>query len=485
MSSIKNKAVKGVKWSIIDNIANSGITFLVGIILARILTPHEFGLIGIITIFISIANTIIDGGFSTALIRKPDSTNEDYNTVFYCNLGISIFLTLIFCLSATSIANFYEEPKLISVIYGMSSLLIINAFTLIQRTLLIKKIDFKTQAKISLSSSIVSGFIGIALALFGFGVWSLVFQQISRQLIVSVSLWIKSLWKPSFLFSKKSFDELFHFGSKILIADIINTFFRNIFLALVGKFYSTEKLGQYTKAEQFKSIFANNLTLLIQKVSFPSLSSIQNEKERLTFAFRKLIIYTSIITFAGVLSLGAIAKPLILVLIGEQWLEAVEYLQIICFYGILYPLSVLNLNMLKIIGKSNLILKQEFIKKLLLIPVLVVGYFFDFKYMLWAHVIYFYIEFFFNSFYSERFFNYGTWKQIKDLFPIFILSLVLAFGIWSITLIPFKHIIINLLIQCVLIATIFPLTYSLIRSKEYFELKDIIVTEIKSFFSKK
>ena len=485
MESIKNKAVKGVRWSLIDNIANSGITFFVGIILARILTPEEFGIVGIITVFISISSTIIDGGFSTALIRKPKSTNEDYNTVFYCNLFISVVLTLLLCFSAPYIASFYEEPKLKSIIYVMSSLLIINAFTLIQRTLLIKKIDFKTQAKISLVSSICSAFIGILLALIGFGVWGLVFQQISRQLLTSVLLWIKSTWKPNFTFSKKSFNELFKFGSKILVADLINTFFKNIFLALIGKFYSTEKLGQYTRAELFNSIFANNLTLLIQKVSFPSLSAIQDEKERLTFAFRKLIIYVSIITFACVLSLGAMAKPLILVLIGDKWLEAVEYLQIMCFYGILYPLSILNLNMLKIIGKSDIILRQEFIKKLLLIPVLFVGYFFDLKYMLWAHVIYFYIEFLFNSFYSERFFNYGTWKQIKDLFPILLLSLAIAFGVWSITLIPFPHYIINLSIQCVLVATVFPITYSIIGKKEYFELKNILLTEIKSMLIRK
>jgi len=477
MENIKSKAIIGIKWSFIDNLANSGITFLVGIVLARLLTPREFGILGLIYVFIAVSNAIVDGGFATALIRKYNASDNDFNTVFYTNLFIASILMISLCISSNSIALFFNEPILRFVTPIMSLLLIINAFTIIQRTIFVKLLDFKTQAKISLIASIGSGAIGIGLAILKFGIWSLVLQQISRQIIMSYFLWWYSSWRPRIIFSKSSFRELFTFGSRILIANLLSTFYQNIFYSIIGKLYSTQQLGFYTRAEQFNAIFTNNLTTIIQKVSFPTLSSIQNDRERLIFLFRKTLIYTAIVTFAMVFSLAAVAKSLILILIGTKWIQSVEYLQIMCCYGAIYPLQIINLNMLNIQGRSDLVLNIEIIKKILFVPVFIVGLYFDLKYMLWAAVVYYYIEFACNSFFAQRFFGYGTWKQIKDLIPIFLSSAFVATCMWLINFFPLS-LFLTLTLQCIIGLILFPTCYEVIKQTEYLQLKQIVLKKI-------
>jgi len=242
MISLKEKAIHGVSWSAIDNVASSGISFLIGIVLARILSPAEFGILGMITVFIAVSNSIVDSGFSNALIRKNDAKDIDYNTVFYFNLLLGCFLYLILFFSAPIISVFFNEPILISVTRVMGTVLIINAFSIIQRTLLVKKVDFKTQTKISFIASITSGIVGIGMALEGMGVWSLVGQQVSRQLLNTIFLWVYSTWRPVLEFSKQSFKELFGFGSKLLVSGLIDTIYKNIYYLIIGKFYTAAQL---------------------------------------------------------------------------------------------------------------------------------------------------------------------------------------------------------------------------------------------------
>lgn len=351
--SLRNKTVKGVSWSFADNIITNGVSFIVGLVLARLLTPAEYGLIGIITIFISVFNSIVDSGFSNALIRKNDARDVDYNTVFIVNLLLSVTLFFLLFLGSPAIGRFFNEPQLVPLSRVMGSIVIINAFAIIQRTILVKKVDFKTQTKVSLISSITSGFVGIGMALYGFGVWSLVGQQISRQLLNTVFLWVYSLWWPRIQFSIQSFKELFGFGWKLLVSGLIDTVWREIYQVVIGKFYSTATLGQYTRAQQFSSIFSSNITSVVQRVSYPVLSSIQDDRERLKMAYKKVIKVTMLVTFSCMLGLAAIAKPMILVLIGEQWMPCVPYLQIICFSMMLYPLHAINLNMIQVQGRSD------------------------------------------------------------------------------------------------------------------------------------
>jgi teichuronic acid exporter len=475
MKGLKEKAIKGVSWSVIDNLANAGITFLIGIILARILSPAEFGLIGMITIFIAVSNSIVDSGFSSALIRKVEPKNVDYNTVFYFNLCLGIGLYIVLFFSAPAISQFFKEPILISITRVMGTILIINAFGIVQRSLLVKEVDFKTQTKISLIASIMSGFVGIVLALKGFGVWSLVSQQISRQLLNSIFLWVFNTWRPALEFSKESFQELFGFGSKLLISGLIDTIYNNIYYLIIGKFYSAVQLGQYTRAEQFNSIFSSNLTNVVQRVSYPVLCSIQDDGERLKLTYRRVIKATMLVTFACMLGLVAIAKPLILLLIGVKWMPAVAYLQIICFAGMLQPLHAINLNMLMVKGRSDLFLRLEIIKKAIAVIPISLGIFYGIEFMLWGSVFLSFAGYLLNSYYSARLINYSTWAQIKDIYPSFLVSIIVAAAMWSLTLLNYS-ISITLLLQCILGLIITIAIYETIKSTEYFELKRILLS---------
>ena len=431
--SLRHKTIHGVGWSFIDNISNSGITFLVGLVLARLLTPEEYGIMAMIAIFIAISNSIIDSGFSNALIRKTRIERVDYNTVFYFNLTVSILIYVLLHLAAPAISVFFKEPVLLAVIRVIGWALIINALAIIPRTQFVRNVDFKTQTKVSLISSISSGVIGIGMALGGMGVWSLVGQQLSRQFLNTLFLWVYSKWHPVWEFSTESFKELFGFGSKLLLSGLLNTIYKNIYYIVIGRFYTSAQLGQYTRAEQFNMIFSSNLTSVVQRVSYPVLSSIQEEPERLREAYRKVIKITMLITFACMLGLAAVAKPLILILIGEKWLPAVYFLQIICFSGMLYPLHAINLNILQVKGRSDLFLKLEIIKKIIAVGPIVMGIIYGIECMLWGGVLISFIAYFLNSYYSANLINYPTSEQIKDILPTFLTSFVVAVFMWSVS----------------------------------------------------
>jgi O-antigen/teichoic acid export membrane protein len=450
----------------------------VGILLARILSPAEFGLIGMITIFIAVSNSIVDSGFSSALIRKVEARDIDYNTVFYFNMCLGIGFYFLLFLSAPAISRFFKEPILIHVTRVMGVILIINAFAIVQRTLLVKEVDFKTQTKISLIASVSSGFVGVVMALKGFGVWSLVGQQVIRQLLNSIFLWVFNTWRPTLEFSKKSFHELFGFGSKLLISGLIDTIYNNMYFLIIGKFYSVAQLGQYTRAEQFSSIFSNNLTNVVQRVSYPVLCSIQDNGERLKLTYQRVIKATMLVTFAFMLGLAAIAKPMILILIGEKWLLAVGYLQIICFAAMLQPLHAINLNMLMVKGRSDLFLRLEIIKKSIAVIPICLGVFYGVSAMLWGSVVLSFVAYVLNSYYSARLINYSTWAQIKDIFPLFLVSTFVASVMWCLTLLNYS-ILITLLMQCFLGFIMTIVIYETIKSVEYLELKGIILSIIK------
>ncbi len=476
--SLRHKTIHGVGWSFIDNISSSGITFLVGLVLARLLTPEEYGVMAMIAIFIAISNSIIDSGFSNALIRKTRIERVDYNTVFYFNLTVSVLIYVILYLAAPAISIFFKESVLLEVIRVIGWVLIINALAIIPRTQFVRNVDFKTQTKVSLVSSISSGVIGIGMALGGMGVWSLVGQQLSRQFLNTLFLWIYSKWHPVWEFSTKSFKELFGFGSKLLFSGLLDTIYKNIYYIVIGRFYTSAQLGQYTRAEQFNMIFSSNLTSVVQRVSYPVLSSIQEESERLREAYRKVIKITMLITFACMLGLAAVAKPLILILIGEKWLPAIYFLQIICFSGMLYPLHAINLNILQVKGRSDLFLKLEIIKKIIAVGPIVVGIAYGIEYMLWGSVAISFIAYFLNSYYSAGLIDYPTIDQLKDILPTFLTSLTVAFIMWCVSLLDWS-VYLLLPTQLVLGILLAFFIYEKIKLPEYLELKQLGISLLK------
>lgn len=470
--SLKKKTVRGTFWSAVDSISSQGVTFLVGLVLARLLTPHEYGLIGYIMILVAVFNSIVDSGFSNALIRKKDAGETDYSTAFIFNLAVSLVMVAAMVLVAVPFSRFFKEPQLVPLVRVMSVIVVINALALIQRTRLVKSVDFKTQTKASLISSVTSGAVGLAMAFGGLGVWSLVGQQISRQLVNTVCLWILNRWTPSWRFSWSSFRELFGFGWKLLVSGLIDTVWKEIYQLVIGKFYSTSTLGQYTRGKQFSDIFSSNMTSIVQRVSYPVLSSIQDERERMREGYRKIIRTTMLASFVLLFGLSAVAESLLTVLIGPRWLEAAHYLQIICFAASLYPLHAINLNMLQVQGRSDLFLKLEIVKKIIAVGPLLLGIFIGIDWMLWGSLATSIIAYFLNARYSGTLIGYPIKAQIKDILPSFGVAAVMAACVFPLSLLDLRPIWMLLVQLCAGAAVAIGLCEAF-RLPEYLEIKNI------------
>lgn len=469
--SLKKKTVRGTFWSAVDNIANQGVTFLVGLVLARLLTPHEYGLIGYIMILVAVFNSIVDSGFSNALIRKKDAGETDYSTAFIFNLAVSVVLMAAMYLLAVPFSRFFREPQLVLLVRVMSVIIIINALALVQRTRLVKNVDFKTQTKASLISSLTSAGVGLGMAFGGLGVWSLVGQQISRQLVNTVCLWLLNRWKPSREFSWSSFREMFGFGWKLLVSGLIDTVWREISQLVIGKCYSTETLGQYTRGKQFSDIFSSNMTSIVQRVSYPVLSSVQDERERMREGYRRIIRVTMLASFVLLFGLAAVADSLVVVLIGPQWQEAAHYLQILCFSACLYPLHAINLNMLQVQGRSDLFLKLEIVKKIIAVGPLLLGIFIGIDWMLWGWVITGIICYWLNARYSGTLIGYSIKAQIMDILPSLVIAIVMAACVWPLSLLNLQPIWMLLVQLCAGAAVVIGLCEAF-RLPEYLEIKD-------------
>ena len=476
--SLKDKTVKGVAWSGIDNVAQMGVSFIVSIVLARLLSPDDYGLLGIIAIFTAVCTTMINGGFSSALIRKKEPTDEDYSTAFITNLLLSIVLYIFIFFLSPLIALFFEREELVLLTRVSSFGIVIGALAIVQQTRLTKRIDFKTQTKITLFSSISSGAIGIIMAIQNFGVWSLVAQQLCSQIFRTVLLWLYNRWIPNLSFSRNSFCELFGFGWKIMVSGILDTIWRELYQVVVGKFYSHATLGQYTRAKQFAQLFSSNLSNVIQRVTYPVFSNIQDDKDRMVTAYRRIIKITMFVTAVSMLSLGAVSEPFLYCLIGPKWHEASLYMPLICFSMSLYPLHAINLNMLQVQGRSDLFLVLEIVKKVIGIAPLAVGVFCGIVPMLWVNVLTGIISFFLNSYYSGKFIGYSSWMQIKDISPSYGVSFIIALSVWFMKDIPVSNWII-LPTQIVTGIIVFRILCKIFKIKEYEELKSIVVPYLR------
>ena len=477
--SLKEKTVKGTFWSAADAFLGQGVTFIIGIVLARMLTPAEYGLIGIVLIFTIILSGVVDSGFPNALIRKKDTTDDDYNTMFITNMTISIVMFFLLYLSAPFIAQFFDRQELTDLCRVMGLILIIQALSITQTTILTKQIDFKTKTKASLISAIGSGVVGIGMAYAGLGVWSLVGQQISRSLLYTLVLWTLVHWWPKMSFSKESFHYMWGFGWKLMVSGLLNNIWNQLYQVVVGKFYSPATLGQYTRSKEYAGIFSQNFTVIIQRVSYPALAEVQDDTERMVQAYRKVIKVSMFITIVCLILLGAISDPLIYCLIGPQWGEAASYLPLICLSMVLYPLHSINLNMLQIQGRSDIFLFLEIIKKIIGVVPLLLGIFVDIYYMLWGVVITGVIAFFLNSYYTGRKLKYSSWMQLKDISGSFAVSFIVAIMIYFLKYLPFTYWLI-LPMQLVFGGLLLVLICEITKKEEYMELKVIV----KSFFPK-
>lgn len=435
--SLKDKTISGVGWTAAETVLRYGVSFIVGIILARLLSPDEYGLIGILTIFITIFEIIIDGGFINALIRKQDAQDIDYYTVFWTNLLLSIMMAGILYAGSGFIAKFFERDELIPLMHVMSSIVIINALSLVQKARLTKALDFKTQTKVSVIAAVCSGFIGIWMAYAGYGVWALVAQQLSNAGIATLLFWLFNRWLPKLHFSIESFQNMWNFGWKLLISGLLNNLSGQLSHAVIGKCFSPATLGQFTRGHQFGTLFSSNTTSIVQRVTFPVLSEIQDDPVRLKDAYRRVIRITVFPTFVMMMTLAACAKPLLVVLIGEKWIEAAYFLQIMSFSLMLNPLHALNLNAIQVMGRSDLTLRINIIKNLLVIIPIAIGILTNIYWMLVADVIRGYICYYLNAHYSKPLLNYSIGEQIIDIFPSFKYALLMAIPTFLLSFLPF------------------------------------------------
>ena len=472
--SLKNKTIKGVGWSAADALLGQGVTFIVGLVLARLLSPDEYGLIGICLIFTTVLNGIVDSGFSNALIRKKDVTDEDYNTMFTTNMAISIVLYVLLFISAPFVSDFFHRVELTALVRVTGLILFFNALSITQVTILTKNIDFKTKTKASLVSAIISGVIGIAMAFMGYGVWSLVAQQLSKQLLYTLCLWALSKWWPKFTFYKDSFKYMWGFGWKLLASGILNNVWNQLYQVVIGRCYTSSTLGHYTRANEYASIFSSNLTSIVQRVSYPVLAEIQDDKERMVLGYRKVIKVTMFVTAVCMISLGAVSEPLIYTLIGTKWHEAATYLPLICISMSLYPLHAINLNILQVLGRSDIFLYLEILKKIVGIVPIVIGIFCGIYYMLLASILTGVISLYLNTWYTGKTLNYSFWKQLRDITPSYFTALVIAFAVYFLKYLSLPYYAVLMLqiivgiVACITISEIF-------KFDEYKELKTIVI----------
>ena len=423
-SDLKKKTVSGVLWSFAGQFSVQGIQFLVSIVLARLLSPDDYGMIGMLAIFLAISQVFIDGGFSSALIQRKKCDDTTYSTVFYINVGISILCYGILFVAAPFIASFYGQPILKDIARVSSLSLIIGALSATNTVQLTKRIDFKTQSKINVLSAILSGITGIVMAYSGFGVWALVAQSVSLALFKPIMTVMSVRWFPSLVFSGTIFKELFSFGSKLVVVSLISSVYTNIRSLIIGKRFSPADLGQYTTANKFATMAGTSLSGVLYNVSFPVLSKVQDDDAVLLDAYKRFLSVSAFAIFPLMMLLAGIAEPLIRFLVTDKWLECVPFLQILCFGWMYDCLTKINLNLLYVKGRSDLVLRLEIVKKTIAFTILFASCFLGIIGICVGAAIYDFIAFFCNTYYTKRLLGYGFKEQFLQTLPYLLLSLM-------------------------------------------------------------
>lgn len=416
--SLQKKTISGLIWNFTQQFSVQLIGFCITMILARILLPAEFGLIAMLTVFIAIGNSLLESGLASSLIRSSDLGQDDYSTVFFFNLGGSIVLYGIIYLLAPLIASFYHQDilKLILRVYALD--FIINAFYGVQNARLTKEMNFKTQMKIQVPAVLIGGLLGVFLALQGYGVWSLVWMGLFQSFLSTLMHWLYSGWRPSLIFSKQCFKKHFYFGYKMTLTGLLDILYKNIYVLIIGKYYSVVQLGFYSRADSASQLPIANISAVINKVTYPMFASIVDDDVRLKMVYKRLMQQVIFWNTPVLVLLAVIGEPLFRFLFTDKWLPAVPYFQILCIAGIMYPLHAYNLNILKVKGRSDLILKLEFIKKTICVVGILCVFPFGIYGLLYFQFMFNFLGYYINSIYSGKLINYAIREQIVDIIPM-------------------------------------------------------------------
>jgi len=475
---LKSKTLSALFWSFLERFGQQGIQFIIGIILARLLLPEEFGLIAMLAIFMAIAQSFINSGFGQALIQKQDATHIDECSIFYFNILVGFLAAGLLCLVAPWIAGFYNQPLLVPLTCALSLNMIINAFGLVQTTLLTKHIDFKTQLKVSVIATVISGAIGITMAFKGFGVWSLVAQSLGSNLFRTILLWFFNTWRPALTFSFDSLRSMFAFGSRLLASGLLDTVFQNIYLVVIGKLFSPMALGFYSCAKKLQELPVSNISNIISRVTFPVFSSVQDDKPRLKRGVRKALTMLVMINFPMMVGLAIVAKPMVLVLLTDKWAPCVPYLQLLCVVGMLYPLHVINLNVLIAQGRSDLFFRLEIVKKIIVVIAIAVTYRWGIIAMIYGQIATSCIAYLLNSYYTGKMLDYPITEQIRDLIPSLALSSIMGLGVYALNYIPITSQVVLMSLQIITGIGIYSSISFVFRISSFMELIEMIKSKL-------
>ena len=425
--SLKQKAVSGIIWSAFQRYSTMIVTFISGIILARLLTPHDYGCIGMLAIFMVLAESFIDGGFGEALIQKKDPTQADYSTIFFWNIAMAVLMYFILYISAPSIASFYDIPLLCDVLRVQGIVLFIYAFNIVQRNQLRKKMNFKVLSIVTIITSITSLTITILMAYNGYGVWSLVAQNIISGFIPALVFWFYIKWRPQMTFSLKSLKELFSFGFYMFLTYILNRFERQIQGLLIGKVYDSATMGYYSKAHSVERLSSTSISQVMSQVTFPLYAEMQDDKGKISNTLKRLTMTLSYFTFPMMFILILCAKPLFILLYSDRWTDSVPYFQVLCLAGMAYCLQSVNNQTIAAIGKSKVMFIVTVIKRIVGISFIVFGLmFFGMKGLLVGVVLNTWVSYFININVVSRYIGYKWWKQLLDIMPVLVVSAIAA-----------------------------------------------------------
>ena len=428
--ALRKVVTSGLVWTFTQQFGNQIIGFVVSLILARLLLPEEFGLIAMIAVFVAVGNGLMDSGLSLSIIRDTEAGNRDFSTVFIFNVLAGTLIYLIIFAGAPFIAQFYDQDILTNIIRVYCLTFIFSAATSVHIALFTRNMNFKVQTLTAIPAAVISGALGILLAIKGYGVWSLVYSSLLNSTLNFVLIWKYSSWFPSRIFDKILFLKHWKYGYKLGLANLLNRIFNNLYLVVIGKYFSPALLGFYSRAESTKQLPLSNIERALNKVSFPMFVGIKDDPDRLKNVFRRLLKMVLFIVSPVLLIGAAIAEPLFSFLFTDKWLPAVPYFQILCLGGLLLPLHSYNLSLLNIYGRSDLFLKLEIIKKVLIVGSILLIVPFGIYGLLWGQVFFSMVAYFINAHYTQRFISYPLKEQLCDVFPIYLVTILSAFIVW-------------------------------------------------------
>lgn len=467
-NSVRYRAVKGVMWSAIERFSVQGIQFVLTIIIARLVLPSEYGLIAMLGIFLAIAQTFVDSGFSNALIQKKDRTEVDFSTVFYFNILISLIIYGVLFAVSPYIASFYREPALTDVTRWVGLSLILNGLSVVQRAKLTVRVDFRTQAKASLVAVIVSGLIGVLLAYQGYGVWALVFQTLSSSFLNTLLLWTFAKWLPLWCFSWVSFKSLLSFGSKLLLSGLLHTIYIHLYSLVIGRRYSAMDVGFYNRSYQLAGFPSINIVGIITRAIYPVQCEMQDDDERLNASFIQYLRMSCYIIFPLMTVLGVLAEPLVRLLLTDNWLPSAELLSILCFAYMWYPVMVINNQILNVKGRSDYFLRAEIIKKVVAIGILCATLPFGVRILCWGIVLYNFLDMGIIIYYSRKVISTGYEEQVQNIIPFFLLSLGMGISIYlSQVFLDGGTLLLRLALGCIVAFVIYILLGFIFRIREF------------------